>query len=773
MSVFYSWLARVSVRYRWWFLAVWVVLLIPAGLGASQAERAFQVGGYSLPGTQFYQSSAILDQELNISSDRGATVVFHSDTLLVTDARFNSAVEASLANLRREPEVTKVESFYNTGIPSMVSPDNHTTYALVTLQGTENALEQATPRLRQAVHSNDIQVLFAGTAAGNYDVETASAADLVRVERFTFPIVFILLVIVFGALVAAGVPLVLGAACVLLSLATLYVVSLFTDVSIFALNTASMIGLGLAIDFSLIMVSRFREELRHRPLEEALDHTLNTAGRSITFSGITLTLTMLVLTLFPVMVIRSIALAIVVVALVAVLAGLALLPPLLAVLGTHVNAGSIRRRRAEDRPEATSTWGRWAHGVMRRPWLSIALALVILGAAALPAIRLQRRGVNVDVLPPSAESRQAVDVIRRDFGPGAAAPLFVVVQASQVGGLWRPQIMDGVFALHEHLVNDPRVASVQSLATLIPNASAEWMASLSPATLAANPDRRRLAARLADLDGNNTTTVLIVYPKTTETDPKTVALMLDIRAHAVDWAPGLAITHVLVGGTPAEHYDFDRVVYDQFPLLLGLSLLVTFVILMLFFHSLVLPIKAILLNIISLLASYGILVIVFQFGVGDFLLGFHSLGAILSYTPVLLFSILFGLSTDYEVFLLSRVREYVRLGRTNEDAVALGLEHTAGIITAAGMIMIVVFGSFALTQVVVIKELGFGLAVAVLLDMSLVRMVLVPATMKLMGRWNWWMPRVLDRVVPEIDEGELPAAQPPLELAGAGDPSGS
>jgi uncharacterized membrane protein YdfJ with MMPL/SSD domain len=203
------------------------------------------------------------------------------------------------------------------------------------------------------------------------------------------------------------------------------------------------------------------------------------------------------------------------------------------------------------------------------------------------------------------------------------------------------------------------------------------------------------------------------------------------------------------------------------PLLLGLSLLVTFMLLMLFFHSVLLPIKAILLNLVSLVASFGVLVFVFQYGNFESLLGFQSLGALLSYTPVLLFSILFGLSTDYEVFLLTRVREYFRQGYSNEESVALGLDHTAGIITAAGAIMIAVFGSFALTQVLVIKELGFGLAVAVLLDTTLVRMVLVPATMKLMGEWNWWMPRFLDRLIPEIDEGESVAAPSGLSAAAA------
>jgi RND superfamily putative drug exporter len=373
------------------------------------------------------------------------------------------------------------------------------------------------------------------------------------------------------------------------------------------------------------------------------------------------------------------------------------------------------------------------------------------------------------VLPKSSESRYAFELLQRQFGAGEGSPIFVVIQAPRVDGLWQPQILEGVYQLHTYLERDPRVAHVQSLASLIPNPSADWIRSLSKATIETSYDRKRIAERLTNINGTNTTTAVLVFARAGETNREATGLMLDLRAHAKEWAPGLVNTRVLVGGSPAQHYDFDKVVYDQFPLLLALSLLVTFVILMLVFHTPVLPIKAILLNIVSLVASYGILVLVFQFGIGDRLLGFESIGAVLSYTPVLLFSILFGLSTDYEVFLLTRVREYVRQGFSNEDAVALGLERTAGIITAAGLIMIIVFGSFALTQVLVIKELGFGLAVAVLLDTTLVRIILVPATMKLMGSWNWWMPHWLDRLVPEIDEGEPTQSQPGLLVAGGAD----
>ena len=323
-------------------------------------------------------------------------------------------------------------------------------------------------------------------------------------------------------------------------------------------------------------------------------------------------------------------------------------------------------------------------------------------------------------------------------------------------------MLEGVLDLHEKMRLDPRVDHVHSLATLVPNPSKQYMASLSPATIETSPDRTRIAKRLSTLEGRQRTTAIVVYPKTGPTDPDTEQLLLDLRANAKEWAPGLQPMSVLVGGEPAQHRDFLDVVYDQFPILLLLSLLVTYVVLMVFFHSLILPLVAIAFNLISLLVAYGALVIVFQWGIGDALLGFEALGSVGGYTPVILFSVLFGLSTDYQVFLLTRVREQMRLGKSNDEAIAAGLEQTAGIITAAALVMLVVFGSFAFTGVLVIKEIGVGLAVAVLVDATLVRVVLVPATMKLLGRWNWWMPPAIGRFVPEIDEGDIePAPAPP------------
>jgi RND superfamily putative drug exporter len=760
MSRFYSALARLAVRRTRALVVIWLCVLVAAAFGAAHTEKQLQVGGFSLPGTEFNTASNLLSSQLQISSDKSAVVVYNSPTLLVSDPRFATAAESSLAKLGKLPYVTKVQDFYAEGLPFFVSKDNHTTYAIVTMKGSENFLENQTPSLRKLANAPPLVTHLVGQSAVNYDVQKASAKDLVKVERITLPIVALLLILIFGSVVAAAVPLVMGIVSVAGALALIYLLALVSDVSIFALNIGSMIGLGLAIDFSLIMVSRFREELREAPLEAALERTLQTAGRSITFSGITLALTMTVLSLFPVMVIRSVAVAIAIVAVTAIVTGLLLLPLVLVLVHRHLDRWNLRARVGFLQGSGTG-WRTTIARVMRKPAASIGIALAVLGLVALPTAWLKVRGVTVDVLPASTQSRQAVDLVRREFGQGELSPIFVVIQAPTDGGIWTPKVLNGILALHERMLHDPRVDHVQSLASLVPNPTPEFIESLSPATILTSPDRTRIAKQVSTLYGQERTTVIVVYPKAGPAEGPTQRLLMDLRHNATKWAPGLIGMNVLVGGEPAEHHDFIHVVFSEFPILLALSLLVTFVVLMLFFHSIVLPLFAIAMNAISLLASFGALVIVFQWGFGDRLFSFHALGALEAYTPVMLFSVLFGLSTDYQVFLLTRVREQVRLGKSNEEAIAAGLEQTAGIITAAGLIMIVVFGSFAFTGVLVIKEIGFGLAVAVAVDATLVRVVLVPASMKLLGRWNWWMPRVLDRVVPEIDEGGL-APAPPL-----------
>ncbi len=731
-------------------LIIWAVgALLIIGALTSQVQGLVKVGGYSLPGTEFHLSSEILKNKLGIAADKTAVAVYTSDRYRVYDKVFHDEVNASLERLLAHPLVDRVESFYDTGVPDYVSPDNLTLFAILHLTGTEEEIEHATPEIREASRSDVLEVAVTGILAGNFDIEKATAEDLAAVEIFTIPAVLIILILFLRGILLGFIPLFVGVVSIMLTLGLVAAIALNSDVSIFAINIATMIGLGLAIDFSLIALDRFRSELAVRPHKEALMKTLDSAGRSILLSGMTLFMTMIVWALFPVMIIRSIAFAIALSAFVAVFTALFLMPVILAYFGPR-----LEKKYRENPPPVShegNIWGRLAYKVMGAPWISLILSLGILLGLASPLLDMQRRGVTLEVIPPEVESRYAGDILATKFGKGYLGPVMVVIEAAD-GHIWDNEVMDGVYRLHTAIERDERVQDVRSLISMIPNPSANWAISLSEGSVKANKDYYRLAKRFVDVDAANSATVLYVFPKENEVHPSTVELLKHLRAKVRDWAPGLAEVNIYVGGAPGMQYDFIEVVDGEIPLFFALTLLANFLTLVVIFKSILIPVKAVLTNLLTLMASFGVLVMVFQYGVGADLLGIDVFGSITFYTPVVGFAILYGLSTDYEVFLMSRVREKYAEGLSHDDSVAVGVQESARVITTAGLVMIVVFGSFAMTQVLVTKELGLVLAIAILLDMTIVRLVLVPASMKLMGELNWWIPKPLDRLLPEIRE---------------------
>ncbi len=729
-------------------LIIWLVgIALIVGLLTSQVQQLVKVGGYSLPGTEFHLSSEILKNKLGIAADKTAVAVYNSDTLRVYDKPFKDAVLASLDKLAAHPLVDRYETFYETGVPDYVSPDNHTLFAILHLDGSEEAIEHATPELREASRSDVVEVTITGILAGNYDIEQATATDLAKVEIFTIPAVLIILIVFLRGIMLGFIPLLVGVLSILLTLGLVAGIALTSDVSIFAINISTMIGLGLAIDFSLIAMDRFRTELAQRPHDEALKKTLDSAGRSILLSGMTLFMTMIVWALFPVMIIRSIAFAISLSAFIAVFTALFLMPVILSYVGPR-----LERKYRENPPKVNhegNIWGKLAYKVMAQPWLALVFSLAVLLGLASPLLDMERRGVTLEVIPPEIESRHAGDILSEKFGRGYLGPIMVVIEAAD-GHIWDHDVLEGMYKLHTTIEKQDSVDSVRSLVSMIPNHSLNWALSLSQKSVTTNQDYYRLAKRFVDVDEANS--AMYVFPEENEVDPSTVALLKHLRANVRNWAPTLADVNVYVGGAPGMQYDFVEVVDEQIPLFFGLTLLANFLTLVVIFKSIMIPIKAVLTNLLTLAASFGVLVMVFQFGVGADLLGSGATGFITFYTPVVGFAILYGLSTDYEVFLMSRVREKYAEGLSHDDSVAIGVQESARVITTAGLIMIVVFGSFATTQVLVTKELGLVLAVAILLDMTIVRLVLVPASMKLMGGANWWIPKPLDRLLPEIRE---------------------
>jgi RND superfamily putative drug exporter len=766
MTGFFPTLGDLMARYRVLVIVLWILLVVVSFFGAKDVRKSLVSGGIKVPGSESDVGRQILEDEFNRRPTRSAAILFTSDKLKVTDAEYQNAAHKMLDEVKKVEGVEEIFSvFYIPQLRRLVSADEHTTYSVVNFSGTEEEAKEHVPTVRKVLQENrpdTIEAFLIGFPATSYDLSKGSAHDLEKAELYTLPLTLFLLVTVFGTIVAAGLPVMLGVAAVMTALAGIFLVAQKMETSIFAMNTASMIGLGLGIDFSLLMVSRYREELAQgRGAHMATVRTVATAGQSIVFSGLTVMLGLSVMLLYDLVLIRSIALGMLMVAGLAVLAAVTLLPALLCLFGNKVNALNVipGRKPGGEVSSGHGRWHSWSLTVMRYPWAFLILSVGLLVALAIPIKDMNSIGSGGPAgVGPEAESRKGFDVLTKSFPVGEVAPIQVVIKTDKRDGALDPTIKEGIWNLTDKIKADERVARVESVATLDPNLTLDRFKAIPVEQILANPQQKAAVGQYLNLDRGRDTYLLTIVSKHPDTDPNTTGLVTELREKLVPGVTQFKGTTTYVTGNTALTLDFRDKLYGQFPLLVGLVLLVTYFVLLLFFHSLLLPLKAILMNVVAIAASYGFMVMVFQWGILDDLLGFEHLGRLTMFPPVILFSILFGLSTDYEVFLLSRVKELYRKKvaegdpNANEHSVAEGLERTAGIITAAGLLMIVVFGAFSLGDVLVIKELGVGLAVAVLIDSTIVRVIMVPASMRLMGSINWWMPKWLNWI-PEISEG--------------------
>lgn len=769
-------LGAAMVRWRWLVVVAWLVLVVAAGVFlVPKASSVVKGGGYAVPGSDSLKAGEILDSRFNQSARNTVVVVYHSAAKTVDDAGYRDQVNAATDALKKVQGVRTITTFFNSGDPAFVSQDRHTTVASVAIDGDEGQTQDTVPKLRDALSGISIDHDITGTPAINYDLTLSSKEDLHRAEFFTIPLVLVLLVIIFRTLVAASVPLILGACGVALAEAAIYLLGSQTDISVYALNVASMIGLGLGIDFSLIVITRFREErARGRDTPDAVAMTMATAGRSITYSAVTVMLAMIVLTLLllPLMIVRSISLGVLIVAVAALLTGLTLLPALLGILGHRIEWLRVIPRRKPRAEGQQGFWYRLSHAIMARPWVWLLISLAVLVAVASPVRNLQTVGADPGILPADKESVQGIRAMNQALGANRLTPIQVVVQTDK-NGIWKPEFLDALNQLTNTAAADSRSDQVRSLTTLASTMGVppDQVRSLTPEFFKADPRRAQAAAQVVNINGDNDTAVVTIISKYDQFSKEHENFIYDLRDKMILNIRQLRVYEVYVGGNAANFLDFRDALDHRFPILVPAVLLMTFLILMVFFQSILLPLKAILMNVASVLATYGALVLIFQNGWGSGLLGFDPVGKVSVVTPPVLFVILFGLSADYEVFMLSRVKEYYHQMKNNEEAVATGLEHTAGVITAAGLLLIVTFGSFASANIITIKEIGLGLAIGVLIDSTIVRVIMVPASMRLMGDANWWMPAWLKKIVPEFREG--PAPELALQEAVAGVSTGS
>jgi len=764
---FFERLGRFVARRRWWVVAVWALLALMALPLAPQAPGALQPGGFSSDDLEAARARKVLEDAVGLPPSALVIVIEATGDAVAGDPAFEAAAAAAIARVPEADHVTGVRT--HAFAPEQVSDDGRVVYDVVTLDldpdRSPDALDPVAAALQEAP---GVRTSIAGGPAFYGDIQHVSEQDLQRSELISLPLAGLALLLVFGSVVAAGVPIVTGGMAVLVALAALFIAASLTPMSIFVLNLATLLGFGLGVDYALLLASRFREELAARGggrtadgrvdqavVADAVAATVTTAGRAVFFSGITVLLGLSGLVLFDFMVLRSVGIAGALVVAFAVAAALTLLPATLAILGPRIDAFPIRLRRrranaaapvpssaaavASGEAQPMGFWGRLAERVMDRPvavFVPTLLFLVILG---LPFLHVRFNAPDASILPPDVPSRQAYDTLLANFGEGDFGPLILAVRTD--GDVTDPVNIGRLHDYTRQLAADPRIRRVNSIVDLDPRLGrAQYQLIYS---VPGGPGDRFVAQALAGTTNGDLTAVTITTFHGPN-DPEARALVGDLRDPASVLAPPAGLS-VLVGGGAAEVVDVVDKVAADFPRTAVFILGATYLVLFLLLRSVLLPLKALVMNSLSILASFGALVWIFQDGNLSALLGFAPLGFVETTLPVILFCVLFGLSMDYEVFLLSRMKEAWDRTGDNRIAVVQGMERSGRIVTSAALIVVVVAGSFAFAEVVLIKAVGLGVAIAVALDATVVRALLVPSTMRLLGKWNWWMPARLER----------------------------
>jgi len=701
-----TWGAMVARR-AWTVLVAGLVLVVAAAIFGLGVFASLSNGGFDNPASESSRSLA-REHATFVSHDVDVVVIYASPSLRVSDPAFRTAVSNVIAGLPKGA-VERVTTWYQTPSPALISNDEHATRVLITLNGTSQDEKSARyDEVSTHLAASGLATSVGGPWAVFNDVNSAVSRDIARAEAISLPIVFVLCLIIFGSVVSALMPAFVGGVAIFGAFALVRGITLATDVSIFSINVITLLGMGLAIDYALFIVSRFREELAKAPGDErehvraAITATMATAGRTVLFSGLIVASSLASLLIFPQSFLRSMGFGGVAAVIVAMVAALTILPALLTILGPRIETGRMPWRRSSQ-PQVPGThahggWARLAHSVMRRPFaylLVIGLALMALGA---PFLSARWGSVDERVLPVTAPSRVASDLGAREFGGESSTANIVVEGADQR-------------QLGTYVGRLAKVHGVRSARVIDQLGRGADTASLVQVSWLGNGQTQQSQQRARDL-------------------------------RALDPGPGAS---ALVGGTSASTVDLVDSIGGRLPWMGAFVVAVMLVLLFLAFGSLVLPLKAVVMNVVSLGASFGVVTWIFQEGHLSGLLRFTSPGYLDVTQPILMLAIIFGLSMDYEVFLLSRVREEWDRTGDNTTAVANGLQHSGRIITSAALLLAVVIGAFATSNILLMKMIGVGMLVAVLIDATVVRALLVPATMRLLGTANWWAPGPLRR----------------------------
>ncbi|MGN7358174.1 MMPL family transporter [Paenibacillus sp. SAF-054] len=705
-------------RYRWAVAAAWVFLICFLGFFAVRTPSMLEDSGFTPTGSSSERGIAFLEEKLGMSAATMEIVLESTSGENITTSEAQTRIWEQLAPLRSEPFV---KDMYASIVSRRAAEDGITAFTVLLNETSNQALGHFDEIKAAVPEVSGTNIYITGNLAVYHDMSSAVRHDIVQAESFGIPAALIILLLLFGTVPAALLPIAIGLGSVAVTMGGLYFVAAGgASLSNFLPNMVTMLGLAVGIDYALFMVSRFREELKSKGIEEALNTACRTAGRSVLYSGGAVVAGLLAFNFIQLPVFRSLALGGMLVVLVSVLAASTLLPALLGILGHRIMAWPVRLRKKTGRGLSSQAWVRISEFIMARPAIVAVLVTAGLLAAMLPALHMKLGIPSAEVLPPSYASRYGAELMKKAYDMKEVNAIMVAAELELPYD--DPASVRVVKSYMSRLRNQPGVHRVESYASFLKDDTA-----IIGRELRSEIEKRHAA--------KENVVVIAVVPEGGETDPATVNLVNELREHPPEGAEQFYVT-----GSPAYKLDIMDRIQGGVPYVLVTVLVLTYVILFAAFRSVLLPLKAVMMNMLSLGASFGLVTLVFQQGYGAGWLHVSYTGSVFAVLPVLIFCVVFGISMDYEVMMLSRIAEAYRTERNNERSTAIGLQRTGGMITGAALILAVVAGAFMFTDNELMKALGLGLTASVLIDVTIVRILLVPALMKLMGRANWWLP---------------------------------
>ncbi len=738
------WVGRTCVRLRWPVIAAWLVVAIGLHLWAASLGQQWN-DNLTLPGTGSTRATDLLQDKLPQQAYGSIPLTLRDPSGTIGDPASTNAIDATVKNLKALPHVTRVVSPLDQGASALVSKDRKVAYISLTLNtgssdtttaDAQQILDAAAPAAKAGLEP----------AVGGYVGQKLSRPSTESSEVIGLAAAVVILLLAFGTATAMALPIVTAVLGLLTSLALITAVGHVTAVPTVAPTLATMIGLGVGIDYALFIVTKHKLQLAQGiEMHESIARATATSGGAVLFAGVTVVIALCSLFIAGIPLVSTLGYTAAIAVGVSVLAAITLLPALLGALGEHINSLRVKLGRTHPDDQQPHGWARMARAVCSRPWPYMIASTVLLLVLAFPLVHLRLGQSDQSVLPSSTTSRQAYDALSDGFGAGANGPLLIAVK---LGTPAKPAQPGGDPA------TDPRLAALQSAI-----GKTNGVASVAPATV----------------DPTGTGAVFSVVATTPPSASQTEDLVNNLRDTVIPQALAGTDLTAYVGGQTAGYIDLAEKIGSKLPLMIGIVVLLSFIVLMFAFRSVVVPVKAAIMNLLSVGAAYGVVTFVFQEGHGVGVVGLPHAIPIVSFAPLLMFAILFGLSMDYEVFLVSQIQERYHATDDAREAVVEGLASTGRVITSAALVMVFVFASFVLNGDPVVKQFGIGLAVAVALDATVVRCLLVPSVMEILGRRSWWLPAWLDRLLPHLnvegvgvfEDGREPPHQAPAPAPSA------